>query len=191
MLIQLGLRLLLADVSNWKRKMDKNGTQTMWNQSLLCPRGPVSTTTSQIKLLHSTGGPCSEPTERSTTAGPGELDSVLDAHTQSKLMDICTLMTVYRFCNLCSMKEFMNFHFVMPSFVFLIPKTTWLGWQKHCNLGSNKCFTYVTELLSHKRRAQRLLLWFTLIQSRFFEFQIIFTPVYRPNCSRDLRRWPP
>ena len=51
-----------------------------------------STATSPIKLLYSTGGPRSEPTERRTTAGPGDVDSVfvtsmLSAHTLSKLTD--------------------------------------------------------------------------------------------------------
>ena len=40
----------------------------MDNERLLGPLSPVSSTTSEIKLLNLTGGLCSEPTECRTTA---------------------------------------------------------------------------------------------------------------------------
>lgn len=58
MLIQLGLRLLPANVFLHEREMDKMGNRLAKQSEIrdLCLQGPVPTATSQIKLLHSTGG---------------------------------------------------------------------------------------------------------------------------------------
>lgn len=65
MLIQLGLWLI------WTNRTLAG--RTTCNQRLLCLQRSVSTTSSRIKLLHSMGGPCFEPTESRTTAGRGEV----------------------------------------------------------------------------------------------------------------------
>ena len=58
---------------------DENGTKTLQtNRNLECvvSRETCSTITSWIKLFHLTGRSCPELSERRTTAGRGEVDSV-------------------------------------------------------------------------------------------------------------------
>ena len=59
MLIHLGLRLLPVNVFSHEKEMDKMGNRLAKQSEIrdLCLQGPVPTTTSQIKLSHSTGGP--------------------------------------------------------------------------------------------------------------------------------------
>ena len=59
MLIHLGLRLLPVNVFSHEKEMDKMGNRLAKQSEIrdLCLQGPVPTTTSQIKLSHSTGEP--------------------------------------------------------------------------------------------------------------------------------------
>ena len=71
-LIQLVLRLFLANVRSqekWEWTNMTRAGQITGHQRLPCPQRPVPTTTSGVKVSHSTDGHCSGPTERRTTAG--------------------------------------------------------------------------------------------------------------------------
>lgn len=74
MLIHLGLRLLQATVQSQEKEMEEIGLRLAKPHETgdCCVQRLVSTTTSWIKLLHSTD----EPTVRRTTAGRGEVDCV-------------------------------------------------------------------------------------------------------------------
>lgn len=76
MVIHLGLRLLQANVQLQKKEMEEIGFRLAKSKGkwrLLCGQRLVSTTTFQIKLLHSKD----EPTACRTTADRGEVDYVL------------------------------------------------------------------------------------------------------------------
>lgn len=81
MLIQLGLRLLRANVWLQEKGNGQVGLRLAKQHESESPR---------IKLLHSIGRSCSKLTERRTTAGP---TSMLGANTQHTLMDSVSHMS--------------------------------------------------------------------------------------------------
>lgn len=86
LLIQLGLRLLLADVQLQEKEMDKMELSWQNPPNPVVATGTCFRTASQIKLLHCTGRSRSELMERRTTAEQGEADtSLMLDHTQLKL----------------------------------------------------------------------------------------------------------
>ena len=104
MLIQLGFRLLLAYVQ--EQEMDKTGrSQAKWHEvRYLCPQRPVSTITSWVKLLHSTGGSCSDPSKCRTTAWV----SPPHTHRRNDLSRNCNIFHMSKSENvycLCSTKQ--------------------------------------------------------------------------------------
>lgn len=93
--LSLDLRLFLYPayfwlMCGWWNKYEAHSATG--NERLLCPQlyRPRSIRTYQIKLLHTMGGPCSEPTEHKTLGRSGEAQSVFNSITlgaQTQSMD--------------------------------------------------------------------------------------------------------